>query len=484
MAFESTKATLKQNKLFTSTKVEVVKEVDVDFNIDKILSVKAMSRVLSKECNDGLVKIVGKTKIDLITLVGNEIKTVFQDVEWTKNVEASLIGEPVIIIKEEMVGFELLEKPLVKIDVNLDVYGAVMDVMPSINIDDDSIVLKEQNNTIQSIVGNVFNTFTLTQEFEEVTSYEILSKEAKINKTNVVCGVDAYIVEGVVEVCIQAKESDKYMEIKKEIAFKQELPFAQMLPTHKIINRLKISTLMATISQKDEKQTLLIALDVDDNAIAIMEQDVKTLADVYCLTNTIETSEECIKVVEKNEVVVRQQQITAISELDEVVQDILFVSNCNVENVKVVEDSVVGNFVCDVIFRSADDIVNCVKQNQAFSVELNQKTDNEILDVNVSLLAARLKYGNQIEVSASLEVSVNEVKNSYLVYVTEVNKKEEVERSEAAMQVYVVKENEDLFDVGKALGVTIDQIKAQNENIENVIAGQKIIIYNKLTAEN
>ena len=67
-----------------------------------------------------------------------------------------------------------------------------------------------------------------------------------------------------------------------------------------------------------------------------------------------------------------------------------------------------------------------------------------------------------------------------MTFVTEIEKGEEYSEENPSIAVYVVNEGEDLFDVGKALRVSIDKLKAQNENIDSLSVGQKIIVYNKL----
>ena len=196
MAFESTKAAVKQRKLVANTKAEFAKELEIDFKIDKLLSSNSVSRILSKEIQDGSVIITGKTKIDIVALENNQIKTSVQEIEWNKKVDVAVIGEVSILINETNVAFDLIEKPVAKVELLLDIYAEGLDIIPSIKVDNEDIVVKKQDTNIVNIVGSAFNSFTITHEIEQNAGVEVVSKKANIFLSNVILTLPGAYTKG------------------------------------------------------------------------------------------------------------------------------------------------------------------------------------------------------------------------------------------------------------------------------------------------
>ncbi len=483
MAFESTKAAIKQNKLVASTKVEVLKELDMEFKVDKILSTNYVSRVLSKELQEGKLFITGKTKVDVIAMENGEIKFTMQDVEWSKSVDLTMLGDPIVKICNTVVTFELFERPIVKIDLDIDIKSEILDIIPSIKVDNPEIMLKQQESNVVSVVGNVSNSFTLSQEFEENESFEIFAKRARIDRINVTCGVDAYIIEGKAEVVLCVKNGEKINEVKKEMEFRQEMPFPGLLPTHKIFNNMSVATLMTTVTISEEKTILLIAMDIDDIAFATTDMDIVTLSDAYSVNNMITLSEECLNVINKMDTLKLSKQFTCNIDLgDKLAEEILAVNSIVLSNMQIQGNSVLGDLSLSVIYKDIEGKIEVVNKLEKVSIDGEDLENADLLNSDIVLNSSKVKFGKEIEMNFLVTANVVLKKVSYLVYITEIETSEAYSEEKSPIQVYIVREGEDLFDVGKALRVDVEQIKNQNEDVDNLSVGQKIFVYNKLEA--
>ena len=65
----------------------------------------------------------------------------------------------------------------------------------------------------------------------------------------------------------------------------------------------------------------------------------------------------------------------------------------------------------------------------------------------------------------------------YEKYVKSFERLKEKDDQDAGIKVYVVKENQSVFDISKALNVTPELVTSQNEVNDSFETGQKVYVY-------
>lgn len=479
MAFESTKATIKQTKFLTKAKIEFEKEIEFDYDRKNILSINQYSRILNKQVNDGVLHVSGKTKVDISLIVDNEAKNVLKEIEWDKDLDLSTMDNIIVDIVDDAF-VSLTDENIVKGYVNLCVESEVVNVIPSVVVENSDIIFKEQEQALVSCVGFVNNSFTLTQELEGKFNISVLSKSAKLDLVKVTCGVDSYIVEGKVNVGLFVKDQDEIYEVKKELDFRQELPFNGLLPTHKIFNKLKVSTFIVTVVNGEEKSNIIIALDLEDTAKAYSDENVTTFADAYSTKNELITSEECVNVVESVGVTSQEIQVSDNIVTDDLdLQEIVFIDAINITNITTNNDKFLFDLKYNIVYRSKDNEIKSM--NKVLHVEENKSKNLVLWNHEVNNYTYKLKYTNEIEISFALKLTALDTTEKYMVYISDLKLGEAYSEEVPAISVYVAKEGQEIYDIAKTMHVDVEKIRSQNDGIDaSMTAGQKIIVYNKL----
>jgi transposase len=94
-----------------------------------------------------------------------------------------------------------------------------------------------------------------------------------------------------------------------------------------------------------------------------------------------------------------------------------------------------------------------------------------------SVSAFKVKAGKDLESAFSVEYKFDYEKEYSEKYVKGFERTKEKTNQDAGVKVYVVKENQSVFDIAKALNVAPELITSQNEVSDYFEAGQKVYVY-------
>ena len=481
MAFESTKATIKQNKLVATTIVEFTKDLGEE-KIDNILSVSGKSRVLRKEINDKLT-IYGKTKLDVNYVENGELKNGLYDMEFSKVVDKDLTGDELVLIKETRTSVVNKE---IRVAVTIELFGENINIIPELKLDDANLFVRTEESEVANASGIQLGEFNLTNEYEEQGMYSVIDKRAEIADVKALAGVDSYTVEGNLDVYLTLFNGE-VKEIKKTIEFKQELAFTGLLPNEQLIASLRLANFMANVEAGEEKTNIIVTADVESQAFAVFFTQTKQLIDVYSTTNMLETNREVVeynKKIEKVTLAGNKEFVIDVSD-ENLAEQLLYVNEVNFKEKNVELDSgklvITGDVTTNVVYYNENKEVCTKKQNFEITMEGKVAANHvRVMQANANCTNCKIRFGKQIEIAINAEVDVLAFETDYLVYITEVAEKEPLEKDNSPITVYVAVGGEDLFDVGKALKVDPEQIKLQNKLGDQISAKQKIFVYNKI----
>ena len=84
---------------------------------------------------------------------------------------------------------------------------------------------------------------------------------------------------------------------------------------------------------------------------------------------------------------------------------------------------------------------------------------------------------SNFKIRGTSDLEITQEEDYFINFVSNIELIESESQDDAGIMMYVVKENEDMFDVCRALRVRPEQIEEQNGNKTSVQAGDKIFVY-------
>lgn len=118
-----------------------------------------------------------------------------------------------------------------------------------------------------------------------------------------------------------------------------------------------------------------------------------------------------------------------------------------------------------------------------FSVEIGKEKDCDLLapEISVSSVSCRIKTGRDIEVGADIVVTARGSKKEELKLISSIEIGDRKTEDDYAISLYIVKSNEDLFDVAKALNTDEDTLLKLNPELKLPLSGgEKVLVYKEL----
>jgi LysM repeat protein len=114
-----------------------------------------------------------------------------------------------------------------------------------------------------------------------------------------------------------------------------------------------------------------------------------------------------------------------------------------------------------------------------FSVEKKvEGAESSVVTISLENISGRSKRGKEIEVSAELNVFVDMYSESNRCVLTQVVVGDNKEQDDCALQIYVVKPNQTVWDIAKELSVSQELILQQNESVSLPLkVGEKLVVY-------
>ena len=165
-------------------------------------------------------------------------------------------------------------------------------------------------------------------------------------------------------------------------------------------------------------------------------------------------------------------------------------SNISVVN-KVVKDGgllLEGIANINLIYYSIDDddndVLNSMDIDVPYSIEFNigelKSNDQAQVQIDLGDVSVKNKIGKELEILAEVCVNVNIVRDNILAIITKVELGDEKQPKDYALEIYLAKEDQTLWDIAKELNVSVEDLTSQNSELTLPISsGQKIVSYVK-----
>lgn len=494
MAFEQKTFFIENKKNVKSDQFESTSRIEVqpEKPVKKVVLVNAMAKITSKEKVGELVNFSGKTTYQITyQSEDNSFCSANTFVEWSGKLDQ--IKEENVSLKAEVIantvtGFSETEIALSSL-VNVEAFALQKEEIQAVeNLPSEFVKLEKtyEYDKIQCLVSDNFNEVS-EEEISGVVS-DVLCSNAKVCVSSVVCGIDSVTVEGTVFASVLYSLDGRIVETKKDIDFKREVGALGTVPNNLASANVLLDSLIVTasINETDKKTNLVFSVELSLDMTVFAKESAVLIQDAFSTEKEVENTYECVSAcvfdhsqTTKEDVSVSVQTPENVSEIYPVNAKFEITDKIQSENGTLLS----GAIAIEMLYVMND---GSLALDRAFAPCSVLSIDSQVFDeftVCEKILSSKKQNGQELEVELSLFVKSEQKREEYIGFVKNIEEKEEKQKSNAGILVYVTKEGEDIFSVAKAISEKPETILAQNPEVKDVLEeGTRLIIYRQLDA--
>lgn len=467
--------------------------------ITKVLTISAKPIIENVLVQNGAVKFDGTIDYDLlIVLENNNIVPLTQKTSFSQIYENSIIEEESIInINSSVLEVSNISSNVGDITysslIGFDIYLVKQNIIVDHARPTENIFVKENEMTYNSFVNNVV--------YDCVINYEI-NKDSRINKIlfvnncatikSVIPAKDYFVVSGEVYLSIIYLSEDEQIKcINKEVSFSEEIESVGV--TKESILQVQIKTKESIVVENTEKSIFNFDTPVQIFAQIYNKGSVKNIADAYSLKNEINLTITSFD--EDDFIPTRQVEENILTnfvlpENIPLIDKILAVTpiNISIVNQMVKDEELLLEGIANInlIYYFEDDngnnVLNSLDVELPYSIVFNvsdlKESDKVISEICLGDINVKNKRGKELEILAEVKVNYDIIKNKISAITSKIEIGEEKMPKDYALEIYLAKENQTLWDIAKELNVSTSDLVAQNSELTLPITNsEKIIAY-------
>lgn len=470
--------------------------------ISKILTVVACASVGKVESSNAEAKFGVNVRYEaLVCLDNGEITTILQTDSTSTTVENQVIGE----------------------HTNVDVFCVVLDVSSSLSNGEITVnsligceVYISNHNLCIKQAKRPENVFTKESEIK-LTSHKCsvshsstvmheLDLQGKVNKL-IFCGFtgcskqitpnnDYFTLNGQMTINLMCEYEDGQIKnIVKDIDFSEEIECKGLTSDDIVQTRLCFDKPCSTnlITDQNSNNLVNIELPYTINAQVYQQTTREFIIDAYSTEKEVNLTLESFEQNEFLETKFVEDKIISTFTLTEDAPRVERILLSNGENISVVtafakDGEIVLEGIANIgtIYYSEDDdgnkVLNSVVIDVPYSLSVQaplvKSGDNVEVEVSLGEVIVKNKKGRELEVIANINISYNINRPSVFAISTEINFGEQKQEKDYALEIYVAKENQTLWDIAKYLNISQENLLNQNpEVVLPLNAGDKLVAY-------
>ena len=456
-------------------------------DVMQIISTHVTPYVLNMEVSDGRVNVTGKLNYFIIYNTGDAkygtrgifvshpftqslaVKGLKKDMNViikpaVKNVISSLPNERKISVKSEIM-FKITVKDFTRVKLIND-FSSEKAIEKRVVSDKFSNVVSNKTSIVASR-----EDILLSKDAEDL--FEILRIESEIKNTEIKESFNKIMLKGdIVLKIVYLTESDD--TTVKNTSF--VIPFTGMIEFDNINDRTKfdVDYIMQDLEiEKNMDITTTKALSVEYRILADVtqyeEDEVSYVEDFYSQYEELDYNKREENVIKQ----MRKESYTVdVSESTSGTFDMQKLVDYSVDLNGISVSESIGGFKL-----SGNAKINMLMQNNEIKKEENR--ENEKNDILISLDKSNVVQNeNNLDISISLRVDVEAKNEGNIQVIDELNTKKINSENLDSMNIYIVKENDDLWNIAKKYKTSIENIQKINEELrdDNLSVGQKILI--------
>ncbi|MEG1609288.1 MAG: hypothetical protein RR348_05415, partial [Clostridia bacterium] len=205
-------------------------------------------------------------------------------------------------------------------------------------------------------------------------------------------------------------------------------------------------------------------------------QEVELVEDIFCPTQNLSVDRKNIAFELVEPIVEVEEKISGSVESDNkdcVIKKVVAQSivQSSVDNVFVDNGVVVceGLVVAAIMFEDDEEKLNCMQIELPYSLQSKQENDlisgNLVGQCLVCDLSTKIKRGKEVELDATILISIFHNSPRNLCGIVAVEEGEEIKQKRCGISILIPKSGQTMWDVAKQLAMPIEEIKMQNQGI-------------------
>ena len=467
--------------------------------ITKVLTVSAKPRIENILVGNTEVKFDGNVEYDLlVALENNEIVPFTQKTSFSQVFEnSSIMPETIINIYPELIELNNISNQ------NGDIaYSSLINFeIFSIGINSNICCAKSLDNVFVKESEISYNTFGGNIVYDSIVNFEI-SKDSKVNKVlfvnsfanikSVITSTNYFVVSGEIYSTIVYQSEDGLIKsINRETSFSEEIE-NQNINKESVI-QVFVQTKETTVIENSEKNSFSFDTPLQIIAQIYNKSSKGCIVDAFSLTNEVNLTTTSFE--EDEFITTRQAEENILTNFilaDNIplVDKILAITPINISIVnQIVKDSELlleGIATINLIYYFEDDdgnnILNSIDVEVPYSITANIPDLNEgdkiVTRVILGDVSIKNKRGKELEILAEAKINYDIVKSTISAVTTELSLGEDKPQKDYALEIYLAKEGQTLWDVAKELNMSTVDIVAQNSDLTLPLSsGDKVVVY-------
>lgn len=477
-----------------------------DAKIAKVLTFSAKPNLETTTVSAGKVTLEGEIDYDLlVVLQDNEITPLTQKSKFSQVFESGEIQENSVVSADVMLtelsssggGGEILQLNST-IDANIFVISKNSEISPATV--SDGVFVRECEVNFNSIVAVV--------KYDGVINFE-LSKDSKMSKIlfvknsatikSIIPAVDYFVASGTVFTSIIFETEDGTIRsIVKENNFSEEIEAKGTIKESNV--QALIFTKEAVATEKSDKNMFVFDVPIVISAQAYNKNCTKTVTDAYSLKNEVNLTADSFEVGEFSSIRQADENVLTNFTLSESIPQIdkllattptyITILNQIVKEREVILEGLANiNLIYYTEDADGNNVLNSLDVEVPYSITLKlpeiAESDQIVSQAVLGDVNVKVKHGRELEILAEVKADINQTKVTTSAITTSITLGEQKIEKDYAMEIYLAKNSQTLWDISKELNISTADLVEQNSDLTLPLSdGEKIVAYFRKDSEN
>ena len=487
MSFEMKNFNVVRKKRLDKSDFSVECNVELNGEIEKILSVSTRAQVENQEVLGGEINYAGNIDVRVIYLTNDgEVGVTTSTCPFTSRFESpDIAAGDYAIIKVSVVNYQIGAFNMGTLKISCQVQQEAILIenkeFSQIQPTDAHICIKEENVSLQTFVGSTQKNFDVQSEASiKEPIKKFMFADSQVSIKNVDAETNFLTISGeVVTKILYLTQNDKFETTYITEDFKEEVELDGVTPESKIevFANIRANQVKVDVEEKDKNIKVVITNPVVLKIFAYQEKAESFVKDLYSTTNELQVATESFDMTKEFGAETFDAKIDGTLTLDENkprVDKLMFVgdSSLNLTNayIKDGEVFVEGIASTNVVYLNDEtNSLNSVVIEVPFVVSDKTKIDCENATVDVSAMlydvdvvvkkGREFYFDGKIRVNADYDCDVVEAVISSLQEGTPLPEKD------SGLEVYFGSEGQTAWDIARDMRVDEDTIFSQNPEI-------------------
>jgi hypothetical protein len=489
--------------------VEIENEQTIDSadgaKVAKVLTLSAKPNVENVTLSAGKAVVDGEIDYDLLVVLdNNEISPLTQKSKFSQTFENESIDESSVLTTD--ISLTALSSSGSGDDLTLSSTFDAQIYLTSKNSDVSPAVVPENVFVRENEV--CFNSLVADGKYDGIINFE-LPKDSKISKIlfvknmatikSVIPAVDYFVASGTMfSSIIYETEDGLIRSVVKENNFSEEIEAKGTTKESNI--QAMIYTKEPTATENTEKNMFVFDVPIVISSQVFNKSCTKSVTDAYSLkydvnltTTSFEVGEFCsTRQMEENILTnfTLSDNIAQIDKLLATTPTYITIVNQIVKDGEVVLEGLANiNLIYYTEDADGNNILNSLDVEVPYSLNVPaldvQEGDLVVVQAVLGDVNVKVKHGKELEILAEVLLNINQTRQCTSSITTEITLGEEKGEREYALEVYLAKSNQTLWDIAKELNISMADLVEQNGELTLPLAdGEKIVAYFRKDEQN